>query len=343
MNLLPIYLIDENESVMIVNSIVSEPAHGKYALKFNKDIELRRLQFNDEKRIVTGVVLAANQPIYRRFGDHECYVVFTEKAIRNIALKYFKENKHNLIDIEHDSNIREEDVVMIESWFVDEHKTYSVDGQFVDKGSWIASYKVLNDEVWQLLKEGKLKGFSVDILATLNEFNLKPNNMKKEIKQSKQTLLNKIISLFEKELKFEEIETVDGVVLVYEVLEVGYPVYIKGEPEDVLAPAGQYKIDIQGVVYVIEVDEQGLIKSITEESNEQPQTEETEDSENTEETLEMLNERIAKLEDIITKMSKTVQHLEDEISKQSKKARFKAEVKDLPKGNTWKDINIKIR
>jgi hypothetical protein len=32
----------------------------------------------------------------------------------------------------------------------------------VPDGSWFGSFKVNNDEVWQMIKDGKVKGFSVE-------------------------------------------------------------------------------------------------------------------------------------------------------------------------------------
>ena len=42
----------------------------------------------------------------------------------------------------------------------------------VPDGSWFGSFKVDNEEVWQMIKDGKVKGFSVEGL-----FNYKPKKV----------------------------------------------------------------------------------------------------------------------------------------------------------------------
>jgi hypothetical protein len=52
---------------------------------------------------------------------------------------------------------------VVESWIVegenDKSKNYGFD---VPKGTWMIAMKVNNDKVWQQVKEGKIKGFSIE-------------------------------------------------------------------------------------------------------------------------------------------------------------------------------------
>jgi hypothetical protein len=53
---------------------------------------------------------------------------------------------------------------VVESWIIDDSKTdksrfYGFD---LPKGTWMISMKVNNDEVWKDIKEGKVKGFSIE-------------------------------------------------------------------------------------------------------------------------------------------------------------------------------------
>jgi hypothetical protein len=64
----------------------------------------------------------------------------------------------------HDNGMTVEGVTMFESWIVDEKRGIKPMKGFEDvkDGSWFGSFKVENEDVWELVKEGKLKGFSVE-------------------------------------------------------------------------------------------------------------------------------------------------------------------------------------
>jgi phage head maturation protease len=53
---------------------------------------------------------------------------------------------------------------MFESLIVDEKRGIKPMKGFEDvkDGSWFGSFKVENDDVWNMIKEGKVKGFSVE-------------------------------------------------------------------------------------------------------------------------------------------------------------------------------------
>ena len=47
----------------------------------------------------------------------------------------------------------------------------------VKDGSWFGSFKVENDDVWELVKEGKVKGFSVEGIFNYKSYGI--NNPQK--------------------------------------------------------------------------------------------------------------------------------------------------------------------
>ena len=53
---------------------------------------------------------------------------------------------------------------MIHSYQIDESKGFTKPERFhnVNDGSWIVSYKIMNDEVWQKAKAGEWTGFSIE-------------------------------------------------------------------------------------------------------------------------------------------------------------------------------------
>ena len=66
---IPIYeaLITDSETGMYCISLVDEPAVESNFLKFNKEKEKINFQIeNEEQKLITGVIMRSNFPIYRR-------------------------------------------------------------------------------------------------------------------------------------------------------------------------------------------------------------------------------------------------------------------------------------
>ena len=167
LNGIPIYnvtLEDDADGVFMM-SIVDTPAVDSNFLKFNKHRQKVIYHFNDEKRIITGVALRANYPIYRFDGKDEFYVQFTPKDIEIMANKFMKEKKLNNVNVDHNKDV--DGIYLIESFILSERHNYP-EFEDVDLGSWIVSYKVENQEVWEAIKSGKLNGFSVEITGILS-------------------------------------------------------------------------------------------------------------------------------------------------------------------------------
>lgn len=128
-------------------------------------IERKKFAIQDEEeRIISGALMLADTPIYRNDANGEYYVVFTKDTIKKIAQKYFKKGYQNNVNLMHDSGQIKDGVTMFESWIVDEKRGIKPMNGFEDvkDGSWFGSFKVENDEVWQMIKDDKIKGFSVE-------------------------------------------------------------------------------------------------------------------------------------------------------------------------------------
>ena len=119
---------------------------------------------DEEERIITGALMLADTPIYRNDGNGEYYVVFGKDTIKKIAQKYFKKGYQNNVNLMHDSGQVMDGVTMFESWIVDEKRGIKPMKGFEDvkEGSWFGSFKVENEDVWNMIKDGKVKGFSVE-------------------------------------------------------------------------------------------------------------------------------------------------------------------------------------
>jgi len=119
---------------------------------------------DEDKRIVSGVAMVADMPIYRRDAIRgEYYVVFDKESIFKIAKKWARSNKYDSVNAHHKTPI-EEGVSLFESYIVDRERGVMPPKGYEDvaDGSWFVSYLIDNDDVWAKVKAGEFKGFSVE-------------------------------------------------------------------------------------------------------------------------------------------------------------------------------------
>lgn len=127
---------------------------------------------NSEQRIISGPLILADMLIYRNneaFGEH--YVKFSADTIKSIAIKWAKRKNMDKVNLMHDSAQQVGGVTMFESFIVDKARGILPMKGFEDvaDGSWFGSFYVENDSVWQSIKEGTYKGFSVEGLFDYDE------------------------------------------------------------------------------------------------------------------------------------------------------------------------------
>src|SRR5690606_13333655 len=154
-------------------SLVDDPAmEGLFVALKNETIQLKEI--DKEQRILIGLVLEPDKKIYRNQDGQEFNLVFDADTIKELSHHFFKSNYQKNSTIEHESPI--EGVTFVESWIVEDTKIDKSAnfGLSYPKGSWIATMKVDSDDVWNnYVKNGKVKGFSVDAMIDLKQINLK--------------------------------------------------------------------------------------------------------------------------------------------------------------------------
>lgn len=163
--------INDNVEGMQAISLVKRPAVEVDFLCFDEQKPVQ-LNFNDEERVITGVVCLADVPIYRYtqgFGEWWC--VFTKDVIKEMVVKYSKDGLFNSVNLQHNDDKYVDGVYLFESYLVNKDRGICPT-EFADipEGSWICSFKVENEDVWNEIKEGQtLKGFSLEIMCDLIE------------------------------------------------------------------------------------------------------------------------------------------------------------------------------
>lgn len=168
--LISLDIIDDLSGVEII-SLVDRPAVQKEFIAFAEQQEVK-FAVNDEKRIVTGVALIPNQKIYRRDADgKEYYIQVSAEAIERIAQRFFEDHNSTNVNLQHQVSV--DDCVYFESYLTNKERNISPKefGDLPD-GTWIVSCKINNPAVWDLVKQGVLRGFSIE--GNLNVVEDKP-------------------------------------------------------------------------------------------------------------------------------------------------------------------------
>jgi hypothetical protein len=142
-----------------------------------------KFKADTEKRIISGPLMVADLPIYRRTENEEYYGVFQKEDIYNLRNKFFKQGKSNLVNEMHNSNKMIDGVYMIESFLIDEARGINAPtGYSLTDGSWFGSYKIDNDEIWnEFIKSGEFKGFSVEGIFNTVKIDEKPQDIIEQI------------------------------------------------------------------------------------------------------------------------------------------------------------------
>ena len=120
---------------------------------------------SESEHIITGALMIPQQLIYRnseQFGEH--YVKFSVETIKQIAIKFSKKGYQKNVNLMHEADMQVDGVTMFESFLSDKSRGIAPIAAFSDlpDGTWFGSFFVENNEVWQLIKENKVKGFSVE-------------------------------------------------------------------------------------------------------------------------------------------------------------------------------------
>ena len=159
-------IIDEENEISGIEaiSIVENPAIEEdfIALKEHKEVVLAEV--DAEKRILMGPALIPNKKIFRKGEDDDTdyYIYFSEDTVRKASELFFIKSKHQNSTFEHSFELS--DMSVVESWLIEdpEKDKAAAYGYDLPKGTWMVSMKVLNDDVWKAVKEGEVKGFSIE-------------------------------------------------------------------------------------------------------------------------------------------------------------------------------------
>ena len=263
LNGLPVYedVLSDDRCGMLRISLVDLPAVESDFQKFGKPV--RVVMESEEKRLILGVVMRAGFPIYRVDEERgEYYTMFSAETIRAMAEKYLDENRQNRVNLMHcGEEVR--GVNMVQLFIKDSAKGVSPAGfEDIEDGSLFAEFHVEDDEIWNWIREGILRGFSLEGFFGLEQkFN--DLDMAIDFKKMKRTLA-KIVA------KFAQVTTDKGVLTWEGELEIGKDVYLLREDGEITdAEDGEY-IAEDGRTIVVVDSKVAEIREKAEEPAEEP-------------------------------------------------------------------------
>lgn len=154
-------------------SLVEDPAIESNFIALSK--QKSSIKLENEKRLLIGAALVPNKPIYRNVNGNEFYISFDETTIEKLAQDFLANDYQHNITVDHQEDAN--DIVIVESWIKTSENDKSVSyGLNEPIGTWFIGMKVNNDEIWQRVKDGFYKGFSIEAVVGLDEL-INNNNL----------------------------------------------------------------------------------------------------------------------------------------------------------------------
>jgi hypothetical protein len=319
-------------------SLVDAPAVESNFVAYGKQGEMQKYSvLNDEKRLVRGVILRADFPIYR-IDEHigEYYIVHSAEMIRQTAQKMLREHRNNEVNIMHQALTEVKGVEMVQMFIKDTNAGVNPAGfEDIENGSLFAEYHVTNDDVWAAIKAGTFKGFSLEGIFTFQpkkaEEALSLETITKYLSKASMSIKQKLAKIL---AQFRSLTTDKGVISWEgdKDLEVGDSVFVEAEDgERTPAADGDYtledgvivRVENGNVTEIVEPDAEADAEEDTAEQEAEVEaedtTEEAPQADTEEDRLAALEERVTALEEIIAQLREVNQTMAAQLEAIEKK------------------------
>jgi hypothetical protein len=126
-----------------------------------------QFSLDEEKRMIYSPAMKPGILIPRldEVTREKYFVTFKPETIERMAQRFLIEGRTNKTNYEH-SDVKFEDVYLVESWIVNgqQDKAYSLGytPEQVPVGTWMVGFRIDNQEVWDMIKQGQVKGISIE-------------------------------------------------------------------------------------------------------------------------------------------------------------------------------------
>lgn len=321
------YSVVGDSSDVYAISLVEEPAIEIDYVAFDKDKETKpNLKFiedkENEKFMILGPALVPDKNIYRNYDGNEFYVSFSAECIEKLSYKFMKTcYGDGCFTKDHESFAQ--GCSLAESWIKTSENDKSVDYGFdCPIGTWFVAAKIDSIELWDSIKKGERKGFSIESWVDLEE--IIENKDKKENDMSKQ------------KTNLETMEVNDG---FWEKLK-GIIAEAMGTSKDdktVEDAVEEAKAEADPVEEVVEAEEQMPEVPVEEVAEEVIDTVE-EGAETTETAAEDLQTVVDKLQEEVDALKAENAELKKQNQKMSKKPSAKVNVKQSAEKGNPRDV-----
>ena len=192
---------DDNQELAIdAISLVTSPAIESEFIFFGKEKNnLTFAKVDEEKRMLISPALIPEKTILRHDPQtsSDYFVFFSKATVRKASELYLKHNNHHKATYQHQDRVS--GILTVESWIIEDSKLdkSTLYGFSLPVGTWMVKLKIDNDEIWSKIKDGELKGLSIEGYFT-NKFE---QMQKKEFTNEEvKTALKELLSVQKVEL-----------------------------------------------------------------------------------------------------------------------------------------------
>lgn len=151
---------NSKDGVFAISLVESPAIEEDFVALSSQEIELKVI--DEERRILVGFALVPEKRILRVMNGKKFNIFFTKETVAKSQELYMTQMNLQQWTLEHKQ--KTSGVAVVESWLVEDPKQdksnlYNLEPK---GGEWVIMTKVYNDQVWQEVKDGKYKGFSIE-------------------------------------------------------------------------------------------------------------------------------------------------------------------------------------
>jgi hypothetical protein len=154
-------VIDDNMKLGVqAISLVEFPAIETNWVALN---EVKLSAVSEDRRMLYGPALIPEKYILRidQQTGEEYYIYFDKDTVYKCAHQFMLKNLHHNHTLEHEHKVN--GCTVVETWLKEDENDKSTHlGIDVPVGTWLVGSYVQNDDLWEEVKLGKVKGFSIE-------------------------------------------------------------------------------------------------------------------------------------------------------------------------------------
>jgi hypothetical protein len=156
----------EDWTEMTTVSFVDVPAIQRNFLAFKQEHEIQlALKTDDDKRIVTGPLLIPDMVVNRKVEDTMFQIVFRQAEVVKVYEKFMAAGAYTNTNIMHKKDLPGDDEChLYEIFMTDPDRGIKAPDGFEDLPPYtiFMSHKIIGDGLWKLIKDGDIKGYSLE-------------------------------------------------------------------------------------------------------------------------------------------------------------------------------------